>query len=138
MGYVFRTEDQQAAIDGLRRFLADKVEPIFNKEYRDTFIPKEKMGEVMAQLADFGIVSGMASEANGGLGIDWLTSTMLLEEVSAASTDLAFPVVLNSFGVQILEKIAPAHLYGVLAYPFMVDREDIVRHPSDIRRVLGQ
>jgi alkylation response protein AidB-like acyl-CoA dehydrogenase len=110
VGYVFRTEEQQAAVDGLRRFLADKVEPIFNKEYRDTFVPREKMAEVMAQLADFGIVSGMASEANGGLGIDWLTSTMLLEEVAAASTDLSFPVVLNSFGVQILEKIAPAHL----------------------------
>ena len=92
MGYVFRTEEQQAAVDGLRRFLADKVEPIFNKEYRDTFVPREKMAEVMAQLADFGIVSGMASEANGGLGIDWLTSTHAAGGGRGlASTDLSFP-----------------------------------------------
>ncbi len=110
MGYVFRTEEQGMAVDGLRRFLADKIEPVFSKEYRDTFVPREKMAELMAQLADFGLVSGMASEAVGGLGLDWLTSTMLLEEVAACAMDLAFPVVINSFGVQMLEKIAPAHL----------------------------
>ena len=110
MGYVFRTEEQGMAIDGLRRFLADKIEPVFSKEYRDVFVPREKMAELMAQLADFGLVSGMASEAVGGLGLDWLTSTMLLEEVAACAMDLAFPVVINSFGVQMLEKIAPAHL----------------------------
>src|ERR1700761_6742631 len=33
---------------------------------------------------------------------------------------------------------ASAHLCGVLAYPFMVDREDVVRHPGDIRRVLSE
>ena len=110
MGYVFRTQEQQMAVDGLRRFLADKIEPVFSKEYRDTFVPREKMAEMMAQIAEFGLVSGMVGEADGGLGIDWLTNVMLLEEVAAAAMDLAFPVVINSFGAQILEKIAPAHL----------------------------
>jgi hypothetical protein len=41
MGYVFRTEEQQGAVDGLRRYLAAKVDPLFNKEYRDTFVPRE-------------------------------------------------------------------------------------------------
>lgn len=110
MGYVFRTQEQQMAVDGLRRFLADKIEPVFSKEYRDTFVPREKMAEMMAQLVEFGLVTGMVGEAVGGLGIDWLTSVMLLEEVATASVDLAFPVIINSFGAQILEKIAPAHL----------------------------
>jgi len=98
------------AVDGLRRFLADQVEPVFSKEYRDQFVPKERMGEIMARLAEFGLVSGMVSEAHGGLGIDWLTSTMLFEEVAAASVDLSVPVLINSFGAQILDLIAPAHL----------------------------
>src|ERR1700722_4328821 len=35
-------------------------------------------------------------------------------------------------------KLAPAHLRGVLANPVMVDREDVVRHPGDVWRVLSQ
>ena len=68
------------------------------------------MVQIMAQLADFGPVSGMVSQAHGGLGIGWLTSTMLFEEVAAASAHLSVPVLINSFGPQILDRIAPMHL----------------------------
>lgn len=110
MGYVFRAEEQQAAVDGLRRFLNDKVESIFNKEYRDKFIPREKMGAIMRELTQFGLVSGVISEANGGMGIDWLTMIMLFEEVATTSADLSVPVLINSFGAYMVEQLAPAHL----------------------------
>ncbi|MGO9356845.1 MAG: acyl-CoA dehydrogenase family protein [Xanthobacteraceae bacterium] len=110
MGHVFRTEEQQAAVDGLRRFLNDKVEPVFNKEYRDKFVPREKMGAIMRDLTQFGLVSGVISEANGGMGIDWLTMIMLFEEVAATSADLSVPVLINSFGAYMIEQLAPAHL----------------------------
>ena len=40
MGYVFKTEEQQGAIDGLRRYLDAEVDQVFSKEYRDEFVPK--------------------------------------------------------------------------------------------------
>ncbi len=110
MGHVFRSEEQELAVDGLRRFLDAKIEPVFRKEYRDKFVPRAKMAEIMVQLAEFGLVSGMVSQAHGGLGVDWLTGAMLFEEVAAASADLSVPVLINSFGAQILDRIAPAHL----------------------------
>ena len=110
MGHVFRTEEQQAAVDGLRRFLNDKVESVFNKEYRDKFVPREKMGAIMRELTQFGLVSGVISEANGGTGIDWLTMIMLFEEVAATSADLSVPVLINSFGAYMVEQLAPAYL----------------------------
>ena len=110
MGHVFRTEEQQAAVDGLKRYLDDKIDPIFSKKYRDKFVPREKMAEVMRGLTQFGLVSGVVSEANGGMGIDWLTMIMLFEEVAATSADLSVPVLINSFGAHALEKLAPAHL----------------------------
>ena len=110
MGYVFQTEEQQAAVDGLRRFLDAKVEPVVNKEYRDKFIPREKMGAIMRELTQFGLVSGVISEANGGTGIDWLTMIMLFEEVATTSADLSVPVLINSFGAYMVEQLAPAHL----------------------------
>ncbi|MGA9912017.1 MAG: acyl-CoA dehydrogenase family protein, partial [Paraburkholderia sp.] len=89
MGYVFRTEEQQGAVDGLRRYLADKADPLFNKEYRDRFVPKELMGEFMRELSQFGLISGTVGEEHGGLGLDWLTMIMLFEEVAATSVDLS-------------------------------------------------
>src|SRR5712675_350676 len=110
MGHVFRTEEQQAAVDGLQRFLADRIDSIYSKEYRDKFVPRDRMGEIMRQLTDFGLVSGVVSEANGGMGIDWLTMTMLFEEVATTSADLSIPVLINSFGAHMVEMLAPAHL----------------------------
>ena len=37
MGHVMRTPEQLEAVESFRRFLADKVDPVFNKEYRDKF-----------------------------------------------------------------------------------------------------
>ncbi|MCY1495901.1 Cyclohexane-1-carbonyl-CoA dehydrogenase [compost metagenome] len=110
MGHVIRTAEQREAVESFRRFLADKIDPIFNKEYRDRFIPREKMAEVMRQLTEFGMITGAVSEANGGLGLDWPTMIMLFEEVAACSVDLSSPVVINSFGALLLEQLAPEHL----------------------------
>lgn len=110
MGHVTRTEEQQSAVDGLRRFLDARIDPIYSKEYRDKFVPREKMGEIMRELTQYGLVSGVVSEANGGLGIDWLTMIMLYEEVATTSADLSIPVLINSFGAHMIEKLAPTHL----------------------------
>ncbi len=88
--------------------------------YRDRFMPREVMGGLMRQLAKFGLVSGAVSEQAGGLGLDWLTSLMLFEEVAACSVDLSVPVLINSFGAYLLEQVAsPAlrerYLPGLIA-----------------------
>jgi alkylation response protein AidB-like acyl-CoA dehydrogenase len=110
MGHVIRTEEQQAAIDGLRRFLDAEIEPIFSKQYRDKFVPKERMREIMRELTRFGLVSGTIDEVHGGMGLDWLTMIMLFEEVATTSVDLSAPVLINSFGAYMLQQLAPAHL----------------------------
>lgn len=109
-GYVFRTEEQQAAVDGLKGFLDDRIDPVFSKEYRDKFVPREKMAEIMRELTQFGLVSGVVSEKHGGMGVHWLTMIMLFEEVATTACDLSVPVLINSFGAHMLEKLAPDHL----------------------------
>ena len=110
MSHVFRTEEQQMAVDGLRSFLKAEVDPIYSKEYRDKFVPRERLAEIMQQLVPFGAVASIVGEANGGMGLDWLTSLMLFEEIAACSADLSIPVLINTFGALILEDLAPAHL----------------------------
>lgn len=106
MGHVFRTETQQQAIDGLRRYLDAEVEPLFNREYRDRFVPRETMGAMMRRLAEHGLVSGVVGSELGGLGIDGLTHLMLFEEVAATSADLSVPVLINAFAAQMLARLA--------------------------------
>src|SRR5262249_13753004 len=110
MGYVFQSEEQKLAVEGLQRFLRAEVEPVFNKEYRDRPMPKEKMAEFMAKLSEYGLVSGLIGEAHGGMGADWLTNVMLSEEVAAVSLDTSTPVLITSFGAYTLEHAAPDHL----------------------------
>ena len=110
MGHVIRTEEQQGAVDGLRRYLEAEVDQVFHKEYRDQFVPKEVLGPIMQKLTEFGLITGVVSEEAGGMGFDWLTMIMLFEEVATTSADLSIPVLINSFGAHMLEKLAPPHI----------------------------
>ncbi|MBF5091421.1 acyl-CoA dehydrogenase [Novosphingobium sp. NBM11] len=110
MGKVIQSDEQAMAVDGLRRFLAAEVDPLFSKDYRDRFMPRDVMAGLMRRLSDFGLVSGVVSPAAGGLGLDWLTSLMLFEEVAACSVDLSVPVLINAFGAYLLEQVASPEL----------------------------
>ena len=103
MGHVFRTEQQQAAVDGLKRYLNDKIDPLFRKEYRDdALVPKGKMREFLKDLSEFGMVSGVVGEEHGGMGIDFLTLTMLFEEVCASALDVSTVVLINTFAAKLI------------------------------------
>lgn len=110
VGKVIQSDEQAMAVDGLRRFLAAEVDPLFSKDYRDRFMPRDVMAGLMRRLSDFGLVSGVVSPAAGGLGLDWLTSLMLFEEVAACSVDLSVPVLINAFGAYLLEQVASPEL----------------------------
>ena len=110
MGHTFRTETQQMAVDGLKRYLSAEIEPLYNGEYRDALVPKARLASVMKRLVEFGLVTGAVSEARGGIELDWPTRLMLLEEVCSTSMDLSIPVIINSSGAALLDALAPDHL----------------------------
>jgi acyl-CoA dehydrogenase len=109
VGHVFRTEAQQMAVEGLRRYLDAEVEPAFKKLGED-FIPRDTMLTFTRALVKYGLVSAVVSEANGGMGLDWLTHLMLFEEVVYTSNDIATPLLINVNAAAVLEQLAPAHL----------------------------
>ena len=53
MAYAM-TEEQQMAVDGLRRFLDEVIEPEFI-EHGEGFIPREKMQKWLMALTEFGL-----------------------------------------------------------------------------------
>lgn len=110
MGKVLQTEEQAMAVETLQRYLAAEVDGLFSRDYRDRFVPREVMAKLMRELSEFGLVRGTVSPEAGGLGLNWLTSLMLFEEVAACSADLSVPVLINSFGAYLLEQVASPEL----------------------------
>ncbi|NTX25004.1 acyl-CoA dehydrogenase family protein [Burkholderia cepacia] len=109
MGHVFRTGEQQIAVDGFRRFLDEEIEP-WAREFRDRPLPKERLQPIMAQLAAFGIGSGPVRTEHGGLGLDWQTYAMLFEDLAYTCLDLSIVALINTFGAVCLDLLAPPAL----------------------------
>ena len=103
------TEEQQMAVDGLRRFLDKVIEPEFI-EHGEGFIPREKMQKWLMALADFGLINAPHKAEWGGLEMDWTTHLRLFEEVAVTSMDIAVPLVINAVAADLLELAAPRHL----------------------------
>ncbi len=62
--------------DNIRRFLKDRVNPLILQHETDKTFPFEVLGE----LRDFGYLGGYLPESSGGLGIDYLTWAVMMEE----------------------------------------------------------
>ena len=103
------TEEQRMAVDGLRRYLDDVIEPEF-LAHGDGFIPREKMQKWTQSLAEFGLINAPREAEWGGLEMDWVTHLRLFEEVAVTSMDVAVPVIINAVGADLLASAAPQHL----------------------------
>lgn len=82
------SEEQKLALDAWKRVIERDVAPI-TAQYRDEIIPKEAAHALLKIMAEYGVGCGWVGEADGGLGLDFLTSGLLYEELSRVSPDLA-------------------------------------------------
>lgn len=104
-----RTEEQVMAVDNLRRFLDEKMEPEVRTHGEGEF-PREKLQAWTEQLADFGLTSSPHPENEGGLGLDWFTHLLLFEEVVYSSLDVAVPILINVTAADLMIRLAPQEI----------------------------
>lgn len=97
------------AVDGLRRFLDNEIEPEFMAHGED-HIPRAKMQDWMQRLSQYGLTCAPHPEELGGLGLEWVTHLRLWEEVAVTSLDIAIPIVINTVGADLLISSAPTHI----------------------------
>jgi alkylation response protein AidB-like acyl-CoA dehydrogenase len=70
------TSDQIALRDSVRRYLRNVVSPRIAECEKEKHIPLD----LLAGLSEFGYIGGMLPEDAGGLGLDFVTWAMLIEE----------------------------------------------------------
>jgi alkylation response protein AidB-like acyl-CoA dehydrogenase len=82
------SDEQRLALDAWRRVIERDVAPVM-AQYRDKVIDKQAAHALLKIAGQYGVGCGWVGEDDGGLGLDYLTSGMLFEELSRVSPDLA-------------------------------------------------
>ncbi|HWJ99783.1 MAG TPA: acyl-CoA dehydrogenase family protein [Xanthobacteraceae bacterium] len=82
------SDDQRLLLGEWRKAIDRDIAPV-TKQHLDSFIPKETASALLKKTGEFGIGNGWVPEEGGGLGLDFLTSGLLYEELSRTSPDLA-------------------------------------------------
>lgn len=97
------TEDQKLLTDTIRDFCANEIAPHAEKWDEEERCPED----VLRKMADLGLWGMTIPEEHGGAGLDTLTYTMAVEEMSRWSAAIAIAIcVHNSVGA------GPILLYG--------------------------
>lgn len=82
------TEDQRLLLNEWQKALERDIGPV-TRRYLDSYIPKDVARELLKKSGEFGVGNGWVPEDGGGLGLDFLTSGLLYEQLSRTSPDLA-------------------------------------------------
>lgn len=82
------TEDQRLLLGEWRKAIDRDIAPV-TRQYTENFIPKDVARGLLKKTGEFGVGNGWVGEEGGGLGLDFLTSGLLYEELSRNSPDLA-------------------------------------------------
>lgn len=81
--------EQKLLQENIRRFMRQAITPVIRQHEASRSFPFE----VLKGLRDFGYIGGMLSEEDGGLGIDYPTWAMMMEE--AGYTWMSLRTILN-------------------------------------------
>jgi acyl-CoA dehydrogenase len=83
-----KTPEQSAALDQWRGFLTRDIAPQLRTHKGDGPIPKQLAHDLLKAMIPYGVGSGWVPEEGGGVGLDFLTSGLLFEELSRISPDM--------------------------------------------------
>lgn len=81
-------EEQRIALDSWKRVVEREVAPLA-RHFRDQAFTKPAALQLMKTMVPYGVGSGWVPEDAGGMGLDFLTSGLLFEELAKVSPDAA-------------------------------------------------
>jgi cyclohexanecarboxyl-CoA dehydrogenase len=100
------SDDQQALIEAARRFAVNKLAPGYQKGDKTGRIDRDMVREMGAM----GFLGAEFPEEYGGLGIDCVTSGLLIEQIAYGDFNMSYVNLLVSLCGQIISNFAAPHL----------------------------
>jgi alkylation response protein AidB-like acyl-CoA dehydrogenase len=111
------SEEQSLLIDGFQKFLDRDAKPLALR-YRDQLIPVDEMRSIQRAMTDFGVGAGVIDEHLGGMGVDAVTTGLLIHELSRCSPDLAVTALIQNIIGKLIryvpEALRPLYISDVL------------------------
>ena len=111
------SEEQSLLIGGFQKFLDRDAKPLALR-YRDQLIPVDEMRSIQRAMTDFGVGAGVIDERLGGMGVDAVTTGLLIHELSRCSPDLAVTALIQNIIGKLIryvpEAIRPGYISDVL------------------------
>ena len=103
MDFAF-SDEQQAIRDTARRFAEDRLAPHYRQRETDGVIG----GDVVRDMGELGLIGADLPVEYGGLGLDCVTSGVIIEEIAAADLNVSYAQLIGSLNGRILaEHAAP-------------------------------
>jgi cyclohexanecarboxyl-CoA dehydrogenase len=100
------SDDQQALIDAARKFAVNKLAPGYQKGDKTSRLDRDMVRE----MGSMGFLGAEFPEEYGGLGIDCLTSGLLIEQIAYGDFNMSYVNLLVSLCGQIISNFAAPHL----------------------------
>jgi len=96
------SQEQQALVDAASRFAKNRLAPRYRAREQAQCIERE----VVAEMAELGFLGPELPEAVGGLGVDCVTSGLLLEQIAYGDFNVSYVNLLTSLCGQIVARYA--------------------------------
>jgi len=114
------TEEQRMILDNFRRMAEAEFGPLVQK-YEDLGHPPdaETLQALFAKCEEFGLISGLVPEADGGLEMNRMTYGILYEELARIWPDLAIAVLIQGHAALCLSMMASPAQKKVYLEPLM-------------------
>jgi alkylation response protein AidB-like acyl-CoA dehydrogenase len=90
------TDEQKQVRDEVRRFADNEIRPVASRYDREEAFPHE----VMDKAVDLGLVGSNIPMAYGGVGYDYLTNIVIVEELFAADPGIGLSISSAAFGAE--------------------------------------
>ncbi|MBF7729196.1 acyl-CoA dehydrogenase family protein [Pseudomonas sp. N040] len=104
------SDDERMMIDSVRRYCQTEIAAFVKAHGAETYIPTEKMRELLKGLTEFGFVGGPIAQEHGGLGLSWKTFGLLLEELCAVSLSIGITAFIQTMVATLAEKLLAPEL----------------------------
>ena len=95
-------QEQRIIKDSVRKFLAKEIAPLVEEyETERKLITKD----IIKKLEDYGYASGLVPEDQGGLGLDYLTYGVMVEELSRTWASLRTLVTSSALATKLIARV---------------------------------
>ena len=110
------SEEQRIIQDSVRKFLAKEIAPLVEEYERE----RKLIGkEIIKKLEPYGYASGLVPEEQGGLGLDYLTYGLMVEELSRAWASLRTLVTSSALATKLIARVGSVEQQAKFLPPLM-------------------